>query len=424
MLVDLDYPWLPMAYPPETVRYDAVPLRYEADVTTVMASGGWRAGAEYSVSSRAVDPSPAELNAVTMRQMASVPWYREDTSLPDDVPRTIHELALALTRDADTPYQKVYAIQRYLTAGNGFAYATDADTRSDTNALVDFLTVSKHGFCQQFATAMTVLVREIGIPARVAVGFRSGTQEGHTFTVTSRDAHSWVEVYFPAFGWLPFEPTPSRPNPLEFVPGSYLNPDAGACLAGAERCEAAGTEKHPGSRLASGAGRHLIARERAYRHGGRIPEVAPVDTGYSVPYGTLLRALLALIAAFLVLTPIVKVLRRRRMLRRAREPRELVLAAYRAFEDGVAELGLGREGGETLSEHRDRLARAVRLSDGHLRRLTIAATDAAYSDRPIADEEAREAVKAARVTLHDIRKDAGFLRKLAGTYRLRTWQRI
>jgi len=420
MLIDLDAPWLPMAYPPEAVRYFSVRVRYDADITAVMAPDGWKAGAEYTVSSRAVDPTPDQLDRVTLEQMRSAPWYAEVTSLPNDVPPAVHDLALALTRDAATPYDKVYSIQQYFTASNGFVYATDAGTRSDTNALVDFLTVSKRGFCQQFATAMTVLVRELGIPARVAVGFRTGAQDGDTFTVSSRDAHSWVEVYFPTFGWLSFEPTPSRPNPLEYVPGSYLNPDTGtSCPAGAKRCETGGKKGNRGSQGGFTIGRHLVARERARWHGTSIPEVEPIDTGYHVPYGLLLLALLVLAAAFLLLTPVVKALWRRRMLHRARGPRELVLAAYRVFDGRAADLGLGRADGETVAEHRDRLTGAIRFSDGHLRRLTLAATRAAYSDHAVREDEAREALRASRVALRDMRKETGFARRVAGIYRLR-----
>jgi hypothetical protein len=159
-------------------------------------------------------------------------------------------------------------------------------------------------------------------------------------------------------------------------------------------------------------------RERARWGGGPIPEIQPVDTGYHVPYRLLLLALLVLAVAFLVLAPIAKALWRRRMLHRAREPRDLVLATYRMFDGGAADLGLGRAHGETLAEHRDRLARTVHFSDGHLHRLTAATTRAAYSDRPVSEDEARETGRAARSALHDMRREAGLVRRVAGFYRL------
>ena len=418
MLIDLDYPWLPMAYPPETVRYGAVRSRY-----TPTSQPSWRPRAGRRVPVHGLvtirRPDPGELNRVTLKQMVSAPWYREDTSLPDDVPRVVHDLALALTRDAKSPYQKVYAIQRYFTASNRFAYATDAGTRSDTNALVDFLTVSKRGFCQQFATAMTVLVRKSGSrPASRSASGR-GIQNGDTFTVSSRDAHSWVEVCSHVrMADVRADAVPSQPPRVRawLLPQPRHRRHLPGQREEVRDPREEGESKRPAA-FHDRASPH--PRESARWRGGQVPEIGPIDTGYYVPYGLLLLAFLVLTAAFLVLTPMVKALWRRRMLRRAREPRELVLAAYRVFDGGAAELGLSRADGETLTEHRDRLTRVVRFSDGHLLRLTAAATDAAYSDHPVPEDEAREAVRAARVALRDMRKEAGFFRRLAGTYRLR-----
>jgi hypothetical protein len=136
-----------------------------------------------------------------------------------------------------------------------------------------------------------------------------------------------------------------------------------------------------------------------------------------VPYRQLLRALLVLLGAFLVLMPIGKALWRRRLLHRAHNPRELVLATYRVFDGEAADLGLARAGRETLVEYRDRLVRTVAFSDGHLERLTATTSLAAYSDRPITDGEAREAARASRATIRDMRRDRGPVRRIRGVYR-------
>ena len=101
----------------------------------------------------------------------------------------------------------------------------------------------------------------------------------------------------------------------------------------------------------------------------------------------------------------------------ARDPDTLVLRVYRVFDGEAADLGLGRADGETLAEHRDRLAAAVRFSDGHLDRLTAAAIRAAYSGRSTTEAEAREALSDARTAIRDIRSDAGLVRRLRGVYR-------
>jgi transglutaminase-like putative cysteine protease len=130
--------------------------------------------------------------------------------------------AVEWTADAQTAYGQILALQNRFRNGN-FSYTQDVEPVEGTDPILHFLTESKSGFCQQFATAMAVMARALGYPARVAVGFREGERLGDTYTVDSRDAHAWVEVFFPGYGWLPFEPTPSRANPIETIPGSYSN---------------------------------------------------------------------------------------------------------------------------------------------------------------------------------------------------------
>ncbi|MGZ8604939.1 MAG: DUF4129 domain-containing protein, partial [Actinomycetota bacterium] len=99
------------------------------------------------------------------------------------------------------------------------------------------------------------------------------------------------------------------------------------------------------------------------------------------------------------------------------DPRARVLAAYRVFDGRAADLGLGRRDGETLEEHRARVTAGVALSDGHLARLAGAAEHAAYAPSAPSRDEADEAVHDARTSIGDLRRDAGLLRRLIGTYR-------
>ena len=140
----------------------------------------------------------------------------------------IEQLAKAWTAGASSDYEKVLAIQQHFHS-DGFQYSTDVDVADDPDALLTFLTQTKAGFCQQYATAMAVLVRELGLPARVAVGYQAGTlQDDGRYLVQSDDAHAWVEVFFEGYGWLQFEPTPGHGTHPNADPGTYLNPAKGS----------------------------------------------------------------------------------------------------------------------------------------------------------------------------------------------------
>ncbi len=419
ILTDLGDRWLPMAYPPETIDLPFGEIRFDPELTAALAPDSLAQGLEYSVGSRVVSPTPAELDRVTFE--GSIP--ARYTFVPDSVPPRVRQVAETWTADAPTAYRKVLAIQDHFKAPGAFRYSLDASPRSDTNALVDFLTRSKTGFCQQFATAMAILVRELGLPARVAVGFRPGSQSRGVFTVSTEDAHSWVEVLFPGYGWLAFEPTPGGwRNPLA-TPGSYISPaTAGGCPPDVPGCETGGKTTVGGVPTAGGLSGKLQNVEGPFRNQAPARRrgdagFAVPDPGYSLPYGLLFLVLLGAGALLLVAVPVAKALLRRRMVRRVRQPRELVLAAYRVFDGEAADVGLGRAEGETLAEHRDRLAGTVRFSDGHLDRLTDAAIRAAYSRRPVTPAEARNAVRDARTAIRDIRKDAKPVRRILGIYR-------
>ena len=146
--------------------------------------------------------------------------------LPPNMPSRVIELAQALTQDLETPYGKAVAIRDYLRS---LEYALDIEAPADGTDGVDyFLFELGKGYCQYFASAMAVLLRASGVPSRMVAGYGPGElaeqygpgdMAGHgpgtwqdlqqTFVV--RNSHSWTEVFFPGYGWIPFEPTPVRP---------------------------------------------------------------------------------------------------------------------------------------------------------------------------------------------------------------------
>ncbi len=133
-------------------------------------------------------------------------------SLPDTItPRTV-ELTQTITAASDNPYDQARAIEQYLRMT--IVYDESVEAPPEGNDIVDYLLFERQrGYCEYSASAMTVMLRSIGIPARVAVGFYPGdydqSQAGYLYL--QKNAHAWTEVYFPEYGWIPFEPTSSQP---------------------------------------------------------------------------------------------------------------------------------------------------------------------------------------------------------------------
>ncbi|WP_079525800.1 DUF4129 domain-containing transglutaminase family protein [Halobacillus hunanensis] len=147
--------------------------------------------------------------------------------LPDSLPDRVRELASEIVSEEDNRYDRAKAVESYFSA-NGFKYSTtNVPVPKENQDYVDqFLFESKIGYCDNFSTSMVVLLRAEGIPARWVKGFTGGERQNETATikgqtlniyeVTSGNAHSWVEVYFPEIGWVPFEPTQGFTNNTDF----------------------------------------------------------------------------------------------------------------------------------------------------------------------------------------------------------------
>lgn len=129
-----------------------------------------------------------------------------DVLLPDSLPARVRDLAIRLTRDALSVQAKVAAIESYLHAE--MRYRLDSpvpDARED--AVDDFLFESKEGFCEHFAAAEVVLLRSVGVPARVVTGFAGGIRRGDVRVLRGSDAHAWVQVYGGEGTWFWSDPT-------------------------------------------------------------------------------------------------------------------------------------------------------------------------------------------------------------------------
>jgi transglutaminase-like putative cysteine protease len=136
--------------------------------------------------------------------------------LPVTVTVETTNLASEVTAGLTNPFDQAIAIQTYLRSA--IVYDEDISVPPKDRDVVDYvLFESRRGYCEYYASAMTVMLRSLGVPARIAVGFFSTpwdeTREGYLYR--ERNAHAWVEVFFPTFGWIPFEPTSSQ-RPLDY----------------------------------------------------------------------------------------------------------------------------------------------------------------------------------------------------------------
>ena len=132
-------------------------------------------------------------------------------SLPTTLPERVHELAKEITEGRTNPYDKAKAIETYL---RNYPYDLEISAPPEGQDVTDyFLFDLKKGYCDYYATAMVVLARSSGIPARFVAGYSPGDYDAANarYIVRELHAHSWAEVYFPEIGWVEFEPTPSQP---------------------------------------------------------------------------------------------------------------------------------------------------------------------------------------------------------------------
>jgi transglutaminase-like putative cysteine protease len=196
--------WLPMPTTATAVTA-AGDWRFEPITSTVFSASATTAGLRYTVQSSPSLPTPTQLargTATIVGQPAADLGHR-------GVSPIVQQLTRQITAGANSKYDAALDIQRYLTSSRFHYTLTPPPAPGNVDSLAYFLTVSRQGFCQQYATAMAVMARLAGIPSRVAVGFTAGNrQTAGDWLVTTHDAHAWPELYFPDYGWLAFEPTP------------------------------------------------------------------------------------------------------------------------------------------------------------------------------------------------------------------------
>ncbi len=369
--------FLPVPYPATRI---SVPGHWVMDVGTsmVLGFGTSLSGLTYTVTSDDISPSTEQLNKAPAPPAAIADEYL-------DVPgafRPLTALAKRVTSRAATPYGKAIALQQWFTQSGGFSYSLKATEPPDATGLSHFLTVSKRGYCQQFAFAMAVLARLLGIPSRVAVGFTSGSPTGNgTWSVKTSDAHAWPELYFQGAGWLRFEPTPSGSGGQgTAVPPSYTVPQTTG--GGPSQSAPPSDQQNLGSTGANGGSSGLNPHARGLTGTGADP--GTVTAGSRFPAEPAVLAVLALLAVAAAAPRTARSLRRRHRFRRTGDA-ERAHAAWREVLDDLADHCVPWRPSESPRATARRVAGESSLpppAAEALRRVALAEERASYAGAP------------------------------------------
>ncbi|MGI8458679.1 MAG: transglutaminaseTgpA domain-containing protein [Propionibacteriaceae bacterium] len=277
------------------------------------------AGLSYTAESVVIQPTSAELATTT----AGNPADADTTAVqPSDLPQEIVDLTDRVIAGQTTDAGKAAAIQAFLRSSE-FTYSTEPQPGTGYQALVNFLTKDKKGYCEQFAGAMSAMARVAKIPSRVAVGFLPGKKDGDTWRVAIRDMHAWPELYFAGYGWVRYEPTPS----VASAPAWTVRPAAQNTADPSTPPSASSSAEAPSSRPSAG-------QDPAQQ---QTTTTKTTDRGWARSVGLSLAGLLVLVV--LALPATIRV--RRRSVRLADdEPADVrVEGAWAEVRDTVVDLG-------------------------------------------------------------------------------------
>jgi hypothetical protein len=270
--------------------------------------------------------------------------------------RALFAKAQQVVRDTRDPYAAVVALERWFRASGGFVYSTQPPPTPGLPPLVGFTLETKTGYCQHFAGAMALMTRLLGIPARVAAGFVNGRYADGVWTITDHDAHTWVEVWFRGYGWLPFDPTPGR---------GYL---AAAYSAASPHFDPVAEQKllarvmRGGAVFGAGAHRVQSFIARNARPRGKAPHVRPGPATAGGSRAHSLVFLLALVVLGVIGAIAVAKLVRRRARYLTRDPRKVATACVRELSDFLVDQRLVVTRGLTIGDVGDELERRFAVS--------------------------------------------------------------
>ena len=321
-----------------------------------------RRGDVYTVWSYAPRPTPRQLAASRARypsaagryvqlESARFPWFgasgrvaevdrvfREDRNLALRAYRPLWQEARKLTARARSPYEATLVLERWFRDRGGFRYEEHPPVSTTNPPLVDFVQVTRAGYCQHYAGAMALMLRTLGIPARVAVGFTAGTWKAGVWTVTDQQAHAWVEAWFAGYGWLAFDPTPGRGTLSAVYTLASDSADAVRAL---------------------GTGRFLDYSPQPPTPGGHsAPAIVAPARGSALPWWLVP----ALLAPFALVLGVIGLKRGRRLRRLGRDdPRRLAAGVRAELVDALVDRGADVPSDATPTQLRRTAERVLRV---------------------------------------------------------------
>jgi transglutaminase-like putative cysteine protease len=182
----------------------AVPAEGGKDIIAWHAYPALRGGETYQLDAILSNPNRLELQEAGTNYPE---WVTQKyLQLPKDFSPRIQELAREITADTQTPFEKAIAITRYLRENIAYSQ-TIPDAPRNKDRLEWVLFEYKQAYCVYYAASEVLMLRSVGVPARMAVGFTQGERDENSYVVRRLNSHAWPEVYFPGIGWVEFEPT-------------------------------------------------------------------------------------------------------------------------------------------------------------------------------------------------------------------------
>jgi Transglutaminase-like superfamily len=331
----------------------------------------------------------------------------------------LYDTALQVVGRPQNPYAAVVALEAWFRQGGDFEYEENPPASRGIPPLVAFVTDHKSGYCQHFAGAMALMLRYLGIPARVGAGFATGRfdAEDREWTVADTNAHTWVEAWFAGYGWLPFDPTPGRgrlrgsytASSLFFdVPGAARAFGVGAAALGLEVLR---------NRLSDGGPNAANDRVRGLDPGGLEATgetTAASDDGGGG--GSLIALLLLVVAALTACLWLVKLVRRHvRYL--TRDPRRLAGAVRLDLVDYLVDQRVPVSSSATPTELGRDLERGVGIAGD---RIAAALAAARYGPEADAESAVRQARRELRTVRRALRRRLGTKARARGLLSLRS----